>query len=202
MSQDILDREPVSTSVSQPTQEVTVGRPPKQETISALRYELEAMKATIKLLEEGGVKKLPMVRDRVARITFYEDKIVTNVGKVWMERKFGEVNKREEDRAYVSITTEDGKIHKIDYLDFLNESVRIICPIKKIDRKDASVVHGTFQSQNLNPVNPLGENQYKNFQSEEMEDVERKTDDYYVLEITKGQRKGEKVTLNYLALNI
>lgn len=196
MIDDILNK---GTAVQEP-------EPRKQskpaDTISVPKSEWEAMKETVRLLEEGGARKIPKVKDRVAKITLLDGKIVTRIVRTWMERKFGEINKREEDRLYAQIMTEDNNVHVVDFLDFLENADRMICSIKKIDKKDASIVHGTFESVNLNPVNPLGENRDKNFRPGEIEDIETKTDDDYTLEITSGERKGQQITLNHKALNL
>lgn len=217
---DILNREPIKRNTFQDEPEkvippvniiepeVIIKKPAlvsgtsKSDTISIPKSEWEAMKETVRLLEEGGTRKVPKVKDRVAKITLYEGKIVTKIVKTWIERKFGKINPREEDRLYANIETEDKAQYTVDFLDFLNEADRMICSIKKIEKKDASIVHGTFETQNLNPLNPLGENRDKNFRSEEATDLEEKTDDDYTLEITSGDRKGEKITLNHLALNL
>ena len=175
---------------------------PKADNISVPKSEWEAMKETVRLLEEGGTRKIPKVKDRVSKITLWEDKIVTKIIKTWTERKFGKINPREEDRLYALIETEDKAQYTLDYLDFLNEADRMICAVKKIEKKDVSINHGQFQSENLNPLNPLGENKDKNFRSDEAEDIEEKTDDDYTLEILTGERKGQQITLNHLALNM
>lgn len=169
---------------------------PKSEIMSVPRSEWEAMKETVRLLEEGGTRKIPKISDRVAKITLYDNKIVTKIIKTWIERKFGKVNPREEDRLFALIRLEDDSEVTLDYLDFLNEADRMICSIKKIEKKDVSKVHGTFETENLNPKD------VKNFHSDEAYDIESRTDDDYTLEITSGERKGKKVTLNHLALNI
>jgi hypothetical protein len=184
-----------NTSVYEPEKPLKIDLP-TTETVSIPKSEWEAMKETVRLLEEGGTRKVPKVKDRVAKITLYNGKIVTKIVKTWIERKFGEINKREEDRLYGLIRLEDKSEVTLDFLDFLNEADRMICSIKKIDKKDASIVHGTFETQNLNPKD------VKNFRSEEAVDLEEKTDDDYTLEITSGERKGEKIVLNHLALNL
>lgn len=212
---DILNREPIKRNtfqdelagdaeLSTPAVKIEpeIVKVPKADNISIPKSEWEAMKETVRLLEEGGTRKIPKVKDRVAKITLYEGKIVTKIVKTWTERKFGELNKREEDRLFALIRLEDNSEIKLDFLDFLNEADRIICAIKKIEKKDVSISHGTFQSENLNPLNPLGENKDKNFRSDEAEDLEEKTDDDYTLEILSGERKGQQITLNHLALNL
>ena len=198
--ENILNREPIQATPPVDTTPEAADKKPltsvESEIISVPKSEWEAMKETVRLLEEGGVRKIPKISERVAKITLHEDKIVTKIGKSWMERKFSDLNKREEDRLYAKITTEDNKEHTVDFLDFLDNADRIICTVKKVDKKDASVVHGTFNTENLNP------REVKNFNSIEAEDIEKKTDDDYTLEITSGERKGEQVTLNHLALNI
>lgn len=85
---------------------------PVGETVSVPKSEWEAMKETVRLLEEGGTRKVPKVKDRVAKITLYNGKIVTKIVKTWIERKFGEINKREEDRLYGLIRLEDKRDRK------------------------------------------------------------------------------------------
>ena len=194
----ILDREPLKgKEVGEAVREIIkTAKPIESDNVSIPKSEWEAMKETVRLSEEGGTRKIPKVNDRVAKITLFEGKIVTKILKSWIERKFGKLNNREEDRLFAKIVTEDKVEHTVDYLDFINEADRIICSIKKIDKKDASIIHGKFETENSNP------RENKTFRSNEMEDIETKTDDDYTLEITSGERKGEKVTLNHLALNI
>jgi hypothetical protein len=168
----------------------------KNDTVSVPRSEWNEILLRLKQIEEGGVKKIEKVKERTATIAFYEGKIVTKILKTWVEHKFSEVNKTDEDRLYASIQTEDGKIHTLDYINFLNEAERKKFKIKKIDKKQADINHGEFLTQNTNPKDE------KNFQQVEIEDIEVRTDDDYTLEIPDGERKGELVKLNHLALNL
>ena len=194
MIDDILNRKPTTTTDSPKT--VGTSATPPVETIAVPKSEWDAMKETVRLLEEGGSRKIPKVKDRVAKITLYEGKIVTKVVRTWMERKFGEVNKNDTDKLFALIETEDKKQYTVDFLALLNNADRIICAIKKVEKTDVSVNHGEFNTQNIDP------RENKNFQSEEAQDLETKTDDDYTLEILTGERKGEVLTLNHLALNL
>jgi hypothetical protein len=166
------------------------------DTIIVPKTEWEEMKATLKRLEEGGVRKIPKVTDRMARITLHEGKVITKIVKTWNERKFSDLNKTDQDRLYANILTEDGKEYTVDFIELLNNADRLVGAIKKIEKTDVSINHGTFLTQPLNP------REEKNFQSTEGDDIEVRTDDNYTLEFMSGDRKGEQIVLNHLALNL
>jgi len=172
--------------------------PPKitPETVTVSKKDWDEVMSRLKLLEDGGIKKIPTIKERIARITLHKGKVVTEIVKTWTERKFGEVNKRDEDRLYAEIKTEDGNTYTLDFLDFLNNSEKIICAVKKIDKKDISIDHGKFETQKLDEKN------VKKFRPEELSDIENKTDDDYTLEFLESERKGEKLVLNHKALNL
>lgn len=189
---------PAPASAPEPVSHTTKSIAPEQITVT--KTEWEEMKKTLKRLETGMPPKIPKVNDRVAKITLYDGKVVTKIVKTWIERKFGEINKREEDRLYALIRLEDDSERTLDYLDFLNEAERIVCAIKKVDKKPVNIIHGKFQTEDLNPKGTKEGG--KVFNSDEIQDVEERTDDDYTLEFIDGQRKGEQIELNHLAINL
>lgn len=183
-----------ATGAPQPAASAKAGRP--ADMISIPKTEWEEMKTTVKHLQEGGVRKIPRVTDRLAKVTLYKGEVITKILRTWSERKFSAINKSDEDRLFAEILLEDNSKHVVDFVDLLNTAERLVGAIKKIEKKDVSVNHGQFLTQPLNP------REDKNFTPSEADDIETKTDDDYTLEFVDGERKGKQIVLNHLVLNL
>jgi hypothetical protein len=171
-----------------------------EDMVKVSKVEMEGMLARIKKLEEGGIEKVKRVQENRAYVRLFNGKIIKNIGRMWTEPSMSKLNPEDENRLFGKIITEDDKEHSVDFVHLLEDSERLFGAIKKREQKDATRNLGSTLAE---PQDPYSSRlQHKSIEPFEIDMVENKTDDSFVLEIMEGARAGEKIEVHNSVLNL
>lgn len=163
---------------------------PSAETITLTKGQLEAM-IDDRIKNKGVPEKPRRVTDRTARLRFHNGQAVVKYANV--REKLDVSTGRP--LAWMDITLEDGSVHTVPYLEFLNSQNSALVQIKRMQVEEVVVSEGSLRTQNPNPKD------IKNWSGSEIEAVVTHENRVMEVVVLDGEYKGREIKVDGNALN-
>lgn len=182
-------------------EETKVETPNIGDVVASLQQELADLKE--QMVRGVPTKKLKRSVEHTAKIMFYEDLPVVKFGNAY--------NKviNDDTKLYIEITTRDKdgkeKKHEVDYITTFNESLRVACLIKKVNKNIIEKPQGNKAQQSRVSVmkaDPAGvEGGNKDFSRRVVDLLETVEESTVDIVINEGEWAGTEMTLPIETLN-